>query len=91
MENYFFLQNYVTSEGTVSHNVLFYQPLPITRYQVRFYVAVLQCMRAIMSERRAMQTDSAHTHCNIVTPLLQNGLAQQQNNAFAKRCDRFKI
>ena len=29
-------------------------------------------MRAIMSERRAIETDSAHTHCNIVTPLLQN-------------------
>ena len=29
MENYFFLENYVTSEGAVSHNVLYYQPLPI--------------------------------------------------------------
>ena len=29
-ENYFFLENYVTSEGDVSHNVLYYQPLPIT-------------------------------------------------------------
>ena len=37
MENYFFLKNYVTSEGAVSHNVLYHQPLPITRYQVRFY------------------------------------------------------
>ena len=36
VENYFFLENYVTSEGAVSHNVL-YQPLPITLYQVRFY------------------------------------------------------
>ena len=27
----------LTSEGAVSHNVLYYQPLPITRYQVRFY------------------------------------------------------
>ena len=40
MENYVFLENYVTSEGAVSHNVLYmymyYQPLPITRYQVRF-------------------------------------------------------
>ena len=35
--NYFFLENYATSEGAVSHNVLYYQPLPITRYQVRFY------------------------------------------------------
>ena len=37
VENYFFLENYVTSEGAVSHNVLYYQPLPITRYQERFY------------------------------------------------------
>ena len=37
MDNHFFLENYVTSEGAVSHNVLYYQPLPITRYQVRFY------------------------------------------------------
>ena len=37
VENYVFLENYVTSEGAVSHSVLYYQPLPITRYQVRFY------------------------------------------------------
>ena len=37
MENYFFLENYVTSEGAVSHNVLYHQPLPITHHQVRFY------------------------------------------------------
>ena len=36
-QNYFFLENDVTSEGAVSHNVSYYQPLPITRYQVRFY------------------------------------------------------
>ena len=36
-KNYFFLKNYVTSEGAVSHNVLYHQPLPITRHQVRFY------------------------------------------------------
>ena len=33
MENYFFLENYVTLEGAVFHNVLYYQDLPITRYQ----------------------------------------------------------
>ena len=32
-----FLENYVTSEGAVSHNVLYYQPFPITRNQERFY------------------------------------------------------
>ena len=37
METYFFLENYVTSEGAVSHNVLYYQLLPITHYQERFY------------------------------------------------------
>ena len=31
------LENYVTSQGAVSHNVLYYQQLPITRHQVRFY------------------------------------------------------
>ena len=37
VEYYFFLGNYFTSEGAVSHNVLYHQPLPITRNQVRFY------------------------------------------------------
>ena len=37
VENDFFLENYGTSEGAVSHNVLYYQPLPITRNQERFY------------------------------------------------------
>ena len=37
MENYFFLENYVTSEGAVSHNVLYYQQLSIACYQVSFY------------------------------------------------------
>ena len=37
MENYFFLENYITSEGAVSHNVLYYQQLPITSNQVLFY------------------------------------------------------
>ena len=32
-----FSKNYVTSKGAVSHNVLYHQPLPITRYQARFY------------------------------------------------------
>ena len=36
-KSYFFLENYVTSEGAVSHNVLYHQPLPITHYQVKFY------------------------------------------------------
>ena len=34
---FFFLKNCVTSEEAVSHNFVYYQPLPITRYQVRFY------------------------------------------------------
>ena len=37
VENYFFLKNYGTSEEAVSHNVLYHQPLPITRHQERVY------------------------------------------------------
>ena len=38
MENYFLLENYVTSEREPFLRMfLYYQPLPITRYQVRFY------------------------------------------------------
>ena len=37
VKNYFFLKNYVTSEGAVSHNVLYYQQLSIARYHVSFY------------------------------------------------------
>ena len=37
MDIYYFLKNNVTSEGVVSHKVLYYQPLPITRFQVMFY------------------------------------------------------
>ena len=37
VENYFFLENYGTSEGAVSHDVVYHQPLPITRHQERFY------------------------------------------------------
>ena len=29
VENYFFLENYVTSEKAISHNVLYYQLLPM--------------------------------------------------------------
>ena len=37
MENYFFLENYITSERAVCHNVLYYQQLHIFRYHIRFY------------------------------------------------------
>ena len=37
-EKYLFLENYVTSEGAVSQNVVYYQQLPIPRNQVGFYV-----------------------------------------------------
>ena len=33
-----FLKNYVTSEGALSNNVLYYQQLSIARYQESFYV-----------------------------------------------------
>ena len=34
---YLFLKNYVTSEGAISHNVLYYRQLSIAPYQVSFY------------------------------------------------------
>ena len=37
VENYFFLEKYVTSKGAISPNVLYYPQLPVTRYQVNFY------------------------------------------------------
>ena len=38
VRNYFFLKNYVTSEGAISHNVLYYnQQLSIAGNQVSFY------------------------------------------------------
>ena len=37
MENYSFLENYVTSEGAVSYNVCYYLQLSIACYQVSFY------------------------------------------------------
>ena len=37
VENYFFVLNYVSSEGGVSHNVLYFQQLSIACYRVKFY------------------------------------------------------
>ena len=37
MGNNFFLKNYITLVGAVSHNVLYYQQLSGARYQVSFY------------------------------------------------------
>ena len=34
-----FLKDYVTSEGVVSHRVLYYQQLPVARYQLSFVYA----------------------------------------------------
>ena len=36
VRNYFFLKNYISSEGAVSYNVLYYQKLSIARYKVIF-------------------------------------------------------
>ena len=41
LRNYFFLENYVTSERAVSHNVFYYQPLPITRYHISLYMLII--------------------------------------------------
>ena len=37
VRNYFFLKHYYTSEGAISHNVLYSHQLSIAHYQVRFY------------------------------------------------------
>ena len=37
VENYFFLKNYVTLEGAVSHNVLYYQQLSIVSFYSKKY------------------------------------------------------
>ena len=36
-----FLENYVTSEVAISQNVLYYQPIPIICYQVRFLLIII--------------------------------------------------
>ena len=36
-ENYFFLKHYITPEGAVSHNILYYEQLSIACYQVNLY------------------------------------------------------
>ena len=40
VRNYVFLKNCVTSDGVVSHNVLYYQQLSIAHYQVGFHANV---------------------------------------------------
>ena len=40
VRSYLFLKNYVTLEGVVSHNVLYYQQLSLARYQVMFYANI---------------------------------------------------
>ena len=37
VRKYFFLKNYITSEGAVSHKVLYYLQLSIARYCAIFY------------------------------------------------------
>ena len=37
VQNYFFLENHVTSEGAVSHNVWYDRQLSIAFYQLRLY------------------------------------------------------
>ena len=41
MENHFFLKYYVTSEGAVSHNVLYYQQLSIACYKVIVFMLTI--------------------------------------------------
>ena len=49
MENYFFHENYVTSEGAVSHNVLYYHQLSVAHYQVRFHANILEQLPNVYS------------------------------------------
>ena len=42
LRNDLFLKNYVTSEGVVSHNVLYYQQLSIAYSQISFYVTYFE-------------------------------------------------
>ena len=37
VRNYLFLKNYLTLDGANSHNVSYYQQLPIARYQFSFH------------------------------------------------------
>ena len=41
VENYFFLENCGTSEGAVSHNVLYHRPLTITRTEKGFMLKII--------------------------------------------------
>ena len=41
---YFYIKNYVTSEGAVSHNVLYFKQLSIACYQASFYAKMLMLM-----------------------------------------------
>ena len=40
VRNYLCLKNYATSEGVVSHNVLYYQQLSVAHYQVNCYANI---------------------------------------------------
>ena len=42
-EKYLFLKKYVTSEGAVSHNILFYQQLSIARLTSTFFATIISC------------------------------------------------
>ena len=73
MENYFFLENYATSEGTVSHNVLYYQPLPITRHQVRFsannYFELLPIVYTAFKRGCGFKTRALGSFTNVTTEI----------------------
>ena len=60
VRNNLFPKNYVTSEGAVSHNVLYYQHLFIARYQVSFqannYVEITMVSSAFKEHTRIRQS-----------------------------------
>ena len=55
--NYFLFEKYVTSEGAISHNVLYYQTLPITRITKKGFLIIIslgtyqQCPTAFKQTR----------------------------------------
>ena len=42
VENYFFLENYVTSEGAVSHNVLYFQTFTKKGFMLIIILSIYQ-------------------------------------------------
>ena len=76
VRNYFFLKNNLTSEGALSHNVLYYQKLSAARYQVSFCAKKCFEQLQIVSKRKEFQSSLQFVLFVIITGhrhLLQTG------------------